>query len=420
MEYFITDQQGNTRVSFEDNNGTVALIQENSYYAFGMQMAGGYTPTTNPNKKLYNAGSEWQDDIEGLADYYSTFFREYDPVIGRFNGVDLLAEITDEISTYAYADNNPVMMNDPLGASANRPPKGWHPGDYGLLPNTDDLNDLFESISNNDLQTAYLLWHEAQYGGRRRGGSLNFGNSGGESVDESNGGGRRDGRNGGWIRNIATSKYEWNPNVGKNNDNIPKGYMYVGANGAAIIKDLGLNQSYPIFKDSWAGAVIGENEKNMQAEGSTVYNVRAYVTASVFITAIISYTGNDVMHGTPIFTGVSIHVGISAGNSGPNNLVSLNFTGNVRVNYNSKAYSAGLAEPTQDYLKENNRKITEANIFVPAQDLRRNVNSTPVVNISGQFMNGRETMGYPTMVGFWVPKHINFLILPNLNLYHIK
>jgi len=53
-----------------------------------MQMAGGYTPSANPNKRLYNDGSEWQDDINGPADYYSTFFREYDAVIGRFNGVD--------------------------------------------------------------------------------------------------------------------------------------------------------------------------------------------------------------------------------------------------------------------------------------------------------------------------------------------
>ena len=117
MEYFITDHQGNTRISFEDDGtktNTAIVTQENSYYAFGMQMAGGYTPT-NPNKKLYNAGSEWQDDIDGVMDYYSTFFREYDPMIGRFNSVDPMAEITDDITTYAYANNNPVMMNDPLG-----------------------------------------------------------------------------------------------------------------------------------------------------------------------------------------------------------------------------------------------------------------------------------------------------------------
>ena len=118
MEYFITDQQGNTRVSFEDNNGTVALIQENSYYAFGMQMAGGYIPATNPNKKLYNAGSEWQDDIEGLADYYSTFFREYDAIIGRFNGVDPMSESFESWTTYHYSYNNPVNFNDPMGDMA--------------------------------------------------------------------------------------------------------------------------------------------------------------------------------------------------------------------------------------------------------------------------------------------------------------
>jgi len=140
MEYFITDQQGNTRISFEDNNGAATLIQENSYYAFGMQMASGYTPTTTtPNKKLYNAGSEWQDDIDGLADYYSTFFREYDPVIGRFNGVDPMAEVTDNLSIYHYSYNNPINFNDPMGDAAGetlgeqmqREFREWRDAKYG-------------------------------------------------------------------------------------------------------------------------------------------------------------------------------------------------------------------------------------------------------------------------------------------------
>lgn len=121
MEYFITDHQGNTRVSFEDdgtNTNTAQLTQENSYYAFGMQMAGSYMPT-NPNKKLYNAGSEWQDDIDGLADYYSTFYREYDPIIGRFNGVDTKSESYESWTTYHYSYNNPINFNDPLGDDPN-------------------------------------------------------------------------------------------------------------------------------------------------------------------------------------------------------------------------------------------------------------------------------------------------------------
>ncbi|MBK8786997.1 MAG: hypothetical protein IPN43_11015 [Chitinophagaceae bacterium] len=145
MEYFITDHQGNTRVSFEDNGtntNTAHLTQENSYYAFGMQMAGSYMPT-NANKKLYNAGSEWQDDIEGLADYYSTFYREYDPIIGRFNSVDPLAAATDNMTTYAYANNNPIMMNDPMG-------------DYA------EAKDLPKWI--RDMQADYKSWHDSRYG----------------------------------------------------------------------------------------------------------------------------------------------------------------------------------------------------------------------------------------------------------------
>ena len=143
MEYFITDQQGNVRVSFEDNgSGAAVLKQENSYYAFGMQMAGGYIPSTNPNKKLYNAGSEWQDDIEGLADYYSTFFREYDPVIGRFNGVDPMSESFESWTTYHYSYNNPVNFNDPLGDAA--------------AYTTEDMI--------REMREEYRAWHDPQYG----------------------------------------------------------------------------------------------------------------------------------------------------------------------------------------------------------------------------------------------------------------
>ena len=157
MEYFITDHQGNVRVSFEDNSGSVALKQENSYYAFGMQMAGAYLPS-NPNKKLYNAGSEWQDDIDGLAEYYSTFFREYDPIIGRFNGVDPLAEMTDQISTYAYANNNPIMMNDPLGDKARKDGGSWLDR---ITPGPEGPIDYYRPQRGMDY---WLAWQDAMMG----------------------------------------------------------------------------------------------------------------------------------------------------------------------------------------------------------------------------------------------------------------
>ncbi|TMI63070.1 MAG: hypothetical protein E6H07_16875, partial [Bacteroidetes bacterium] len=120
FEYFITDHQGNVRVSFEDNSGSAIVRQENSYYPYGMIMAGNYQPSA-PNNNLYNAGSRWQDDFSGIVDYFSTFFREYDPVLGRFNSVDPKAEVTFELSVYHYANNNPINFNDPLGDLAEGP-----------------------------------------------------------------------------------------------------------------------------------------------------------------------------------------------------------------------------------------------------------------------------------------------------------
>jgi len=117
-QYVITDQQGNARVTF-DNTGsgnTAKIIQENSYYGFGMVMPGSVVGTaTPPNKNLYNGGSEIQNDFSGLPDLMQTFYRNYDAALGRWVGVDPEAESAESMSVYQYAGNNPIMGNDPLG-----------------------------------------------------------------------------------------------------------------------------------------------------------------------------------------------------------------------------------------------------------------------------------------------------------------
>jgi hypothetical protein len=45
-------------------------------------------------------------------------YRQYDNTIGRFSSIDPLAEKTPSISGYAFANNNPVLFNDPRGLSA--------------------------------------------------------------------------------------------------------------------------------------------------------------------------------------------------------------------------------------------------------------------------------------------------------------
>jgi len=69
QEFIITDQQGNARLSFQNNgSGTAVVKQENSYYAFGLIMPGSVVSTpVVPNKQLYNGGSEWQNDYSNLG-----------------------------------------------------------------------------------------------------------------------------------------------------------------------------------------------------------------------------------------------------------------------------------------------------------------------------------------------------------------
>ena len=152
QEFIITDEQGNARISFQDNGSGVAVVkQENSYYGFGMAMLTSPValPTT-PNKQLYNGGSEWQNDYSNLPNYYETFNRNYDPAIGRFVGVDPKAESAESMTGYQYAGNNPIMNNDPMGDLLKVvDPVPYSPGTFGTEAQADVINasggsDLFE------------------------------------------------------------------------------------------------------------------------------------------------------------------------------------------------------------------------------------------------------------------------------------
>jgi RHS repeat-associated protein len=121
-EYVITDQQGNARFSFQDNgSGSPLIIQENSFYGFGEVMPGSLVnlqpaaPPNAPNNNIYNGGSEWQNAFGNLPDYYQSGSRNYDPELGRFISVDPMADMTESLTNYHYALNNPIMGNDPSG-----------------------------------------------------------------------------------------------------------------------------------------------------------------------------------------------------------------------------------------------------------------------------------------------------------------
>jgi RHS repeat-associated protein len=49
--------------------------------------------------------------------YYDCGARMYDPVIGRFQGMDKLSDMFTPVSPRVYGFNNPLKFNDPTGLS---------------------------------------------------------------------------------------------------------------------------------------------------------------------------------------------------------------------------------------------------------------------------------------------------------------
>jgi RHS repeat-associated protein len=134
---YVSNETPNVDVYFDNLQVTHIqgpLLEENHYYPFGLTMNGisskvlGFGGSENKvkyngkalvfakpeNKFKYNDGSEL-DETFGI-NLYSTFFRHYDQQIGRFTGIDILAEVFSSITPYQFGYNNPVLYNDPLGA----------------------------------------------------------------------------------------------------------------------------------------------------------------------------------------------------------------------------------------------------------------------------------------------------------------
>ncbi|MBP1221903.1 DUF6443 domain-containing protein [Flavobacterium sp. 1355] len=107
------DHLGNVRLSYAKNtsSGLTDIIEENNYYAFGMEHQGynnvpKITYASTEGEKYKFLSQERQDEL-GLN--WDTFrHRNYDYAIGRFFGIDPVSEEYMSISTYQFAHNNPV------------------------------------------------------------------------------------------------------------------------------------------------------------------------------------------------------------------------------------------------------------------------------------------------------------------------
>ena len=114
--YLSYESESNQYVQFDDLKITHTksnVIQYNEYYTFGLQTANSWTrENVTGNKHLYNAGSE----LQATTQWHETPLRMYDAVLGRFNGVDIMADMFSALTPYNYSGNNPSTFNDPTGA----------------------------------------------------------------------------------------------------------------------------------------------------------------------------------------------------------------------------------------------------------------------------------------------------------------
>jgi RHS repeat-associated protein len=90
------------------------LKEESHYYPHGLPMRnmGSTAAGFEPNRRKYQSNEYIQDIGLNWMDFQN---RQYDPQIGRFLGVDPLAEETDMMSPYTAMNNDPVSTVDPLG-----------------------------------------------------------------------------------------------------------------------------------------------------------------------------------------------------------------------------------------------------------------------------------------------------------------
>ena len=144
-QYYLADNLGNTRVTFNTKKGVAYVVQQDDYYPFGLEI-NRTPPHDAKNEYLYNK-KELQEDFNEY-DYGARF---YDPAVVHWNTIDPMAEMSRRWSPYTYVEDNPIRLIDPDGMEST---DYAGPQDFSEKGSADDLLYLSNVAQGSENRTA--------------------------------------------------------------------------------------------------------------------------------------------------------------------------------------------------------------------------------------------------------------------------
>ncbi|UKB85368.1 hypothetical protein LF887_07010 [Chryseobacterium sp. MEBOG06] len=150
-----------SRVTFAKNSaGAPEITDTYNYYPFGLNHTGGNGLNSSNFGSFYSYkynGKELQET--GMFDYG---WRQYMPDLGRWNGIDQLAESYHMASPYAYVMNNPISFLDPDGRDV-KPTRDGYEFSGSDLQNV--MGYLQGGGSARKLVSSLSAWEKEESGG---------------------------------------------------------------------------------------------------------------------------------------------------------------------------------------------------------------------------------------------------------------
>ncbi|MCP4488106.1 MAG: hypothetical protein GY820_12420 [Gammaproteobacteria bacterium] len=141
MVYLSNENSQAVNMHFDDltiYHGKTNVVQADDYYPFGLAFNSFTRSYSSPQNFKFNGGSE----LNEITGNYETFYRNYDPVLGRFNSVDIKSELYASQTPYQFAGNNPIFFNDPLGDQYSSDREEWNNQDLSFMRGGSNISSM--------------------------------------------------------------------------------------------------------------------------------------------------------------------------------------------------------------------------------------------------------------------------------------